>query len=268
MELAADGGVGGVGVGPFGIGGELEPQAALGGLLDEGVAVDAGAAGLADGSCLAGLGGLVGLQGGFEGAAFGFGDFGEFVGGGFVVDRLAPAFEHGAAVGDLEADAVFGEGGRVFGEMLLPGAGLELADEGDESFFGHFLFVGALFLVAGGADGGGAFAAGGLAKREHCFDGGFGNVVVAGHLSGFEGDQFVQVIRLEGGAADFFGLGERGELGLVEWRGSGARFAGCRGGIGGGVFSCHGFGIWCLVGVKVRKALILKGLRKMGMPQN
>ena len=29
MELAADGGVGGVGVGPFGIGGELEPHAAL-----------------------------------------------------------------------------------------------------------------------------------------------------------------------------------------------------------------------------------------------
>ena len=35
LELAADGGVGGVGVEPFGIGGELQPHAALGGLLDE-----------------------------------------------------------------------------------------------------------------------------------------------------------------------------------------------------------------------------------------
>lgn len=60
---------------------------------------------------------FAGLQGGFKGGAFGFGDFGEFVGGGFVVDRLAPAFEQGAAVVDLEADAVFSEGVRVFGKM-------------------------------------------------------------------------------------------------------------------------------------------------------
>lgn len=101
-------------MGPLGIGGELEPHAALGGLLDERVAVDARAACFADGSALAGLRVFVGFQGGLEGGAFGFGDFGEFVGGGLVVDRLAPAFELGAAVGDFEADAVFGEGIRGF----------------------------------------------------------------------------------------------------------------------------------------------------------
>lgn len=45
LELAADGGVVGVGVGPLGVGGELDPHAAFGGLLDEGVAVDAEAGG-------------------------------------------------------------------------------------------------------------------------------------------------------------------------------------------------------------------------------
>ena len=240
MELAADGGVGGVGVGPFGIGGELEPHAALGGLLDEGVAVDAGAAGLADGTGLAGLGVFVGLQGGFEGGAFGFGDFGEFVGGDLVVNGLTPAFELGAAAGDLEADAVFGEGVRVLGEMLLAGARLALADQGDEGFFGNFLVGGALLIAAGGAHGGGALAAGGLAEGEHGGDGGFGNVVLAGFLAVFEGDECEQVIRFEGDAADFLGLGEGGELGLVQERGGGAGFGGSRGRWGGGNFGCHG----------------------------
>lgn len=63
MEHAADGEVGGVGVGPFGVGGELDGHAAGGGLLDEGVAVDADAAGFADGAALAGLEVLVGLEG-------------------------------------------------------------------------------------------------------------------------------------------------------------------------------------------------------------
>ena len=99
-----------------------------------------------------------------------------------------------------------------------------------------------MFLEAGGAHGGGPFAAGGLAKSEHGFDGGFRNVVLAGFLAVFEGDEFEQVIRLEGGAADFLGLGEGGELGLVEWRGGGAGFVGFRGESGGGVFGCHWFG--------------------------
>lgn len=240
MELAADGGVGGVGVGPFGIGGELEPHAALGGLLDECIAVEADAAGLADGSGLAGLGVFVGFEGGFEGGAFGFGDFGEFVGGGFVVTGLAPAFEQGAAVGDLESYAVFGEGGGVFGEMLLAGAGLELADEGDEGFFSLFLLGCASFFLAGGADGIGALTAGGFTECKHGVDFVFSNVVLAGFLAVFEGDEFAQVIRLEGGAADFLGLGEGGELGLVERRGAGAGFIGSRGGSGGGIFGCHG----------------------------
>lgn len=62
-----------------------------------------------------------------EGRA-GFGDFGEFVGGGFVVDRLAPAFEQGAAVVDLEADAVSGEVPRSGGAcppMRMDGRCLE-----------------------------------------------------------------------------------------------------------------------------------------------
>lgn len=140
LELAADGGVGRVGVGPFGIGGELQPQAALGGLLDEGVAVDAGAAGLADGSGLAGLGIFIGLEGGLEG--------------------------------------------------------------------------------------------------------GFGNVVLAGFLAVFEGEECEQVIRFEGGAADFLGLGEGGELGLVQERGGGAGFrAAGDGGTGGGHYRTDGAGL-------------------------
>lgn len=82
MELAADGVVGGVGVGPFGVGGELEPEAAGGGLFDEGVAVDAGAGGAADGTGLVGLSAFVGGEGVLEFGAFGLVDFGEFVGGG------------------------------------------------------------------------------------------------------------------------------------------------------------------------------------------
>ena len=61
----------------------------------------------------------------------------------FVVYRLAPAFEQGAAVGGFEADAVFGNLVRVFGEMLSAGAGLALADQGDEIFFDLFLIGGA-----------------------------------------------------------------------------------------------------------------------------
>lgn len=96
--------------------------------------------------------------------------------------------------------------------MLLAGARLELTNQGDDGFFGIFLVVGALLLEAGGADGGGTFATGGLAKGEHGGDGGFGYIVLAGILAFFEGDECEQVIYFEGGTADFLGLGEGGEL--------------------------------------------------------
>ena len=170
---------------PFGIGGELQPLAAGGGLLDEGVAVEAGAAGIADGASLLGLGFFVGIKGGFEFGAFGLGDFGELVGGGFCVDGLCPAFEDGAAVGDFEADAVFGEDFGVFGEVLLAGAGLESANVGEEGFLSFFFFCGALFFGTGGNDGAGTFAAGGFAEGKDGTDGDFGYVIVAGFFAGF-----------------------------------------------------------------------------------
>ena len=226
LELAADGGVGGVGVGPFGVGGELEPHAAGGGLLDEGVAVEAGAGGLADGAGLAGLGGLVGLEGLFEFGAFGLGDLGEFVGGGLVVDRLGPAFEQGATVVDLVADAVGGEEVGVFEEVFLAGAGLEEADDGDQGLLGVVFLLGGLDLAAGGDDGFRALAAGLFAEGEHGVDAGLGDIVLAGLLALVEGDERDEVFGLEGGAADFLGLGERGELGGVQRQGAGSGLGG------------------------------------------
>jgi hypothetical protein len=236
LELAADGVVGGLGVGPLGVGGELEPHAAGGGLGDEGVAVHAGSGGAADGSGLLGLDAFVEIEGGLEFGAFGLGDFGEFVVGGFVVDGLGPAFEDGTAVIDLLADAVFGEGGGVFEEVFLAGAGLEEADDGDEGGFGFSFLGSALLFPDGGGNGGGAFSAGIIAEGHHGLDAGLGDVVFAGFLAIVEGDEGEEVVRPEGGAADFLGLGERGELACIQWRRGGAgNLDFRRGGCGGGV---------------------------------
>lgn len=83
MELHADGVVGGVGVGPLGVGGELDFHASGDGLVEQGVAAGAELAGGALTAGLAGLRGLVGGERVSEFLAFGGVDFAEFVGGRF-----------------------------------------------------------------------------------------------------------------------------------------------------------------------------------------
>lgn len=95
-------------MGPFGIGGELEPHAALGGLLDKGIPVEAGA----DGSRLAGLG-VLGRE------AMRVRPVGEEPDVGIEIGKAGLVAEIGGADEFLEVSAFFAlrhRVGAVFGE--------------------------------------------------------------------------------------------------------------------------------------------------------
>ncbi len=248
FEAFAGGGVFAAGVGPEGVGGVLDGDAAGVDFLYEGVALDAVLLGFLVAFALGGGGGFIGGEvGGDLGEGFGGFVAGEGVGGGFEPEGVGVLEEEGAVRVQAGADevAVGGEAGGgvvVFGEhpVLLFGGGLDVVEAGDE---------GALGFV--GVERGRLLSAVGLAGRCHfpacianegdeagdVFPGDFASGE-GGGLGGFGGD-----------SGDVLGELDVVDLRLVEVAsrlGLGRGCGGC-GGAGWCVFGGFAHGSWCFL---------------------
>ena len=230
LELHADGVVAGGGVGPFGVGGELDFHALGDGRFEQVVAAAPQLAGGALASALVGLRSFIGVERVEQLLAFGGGDFGEFIGGGFLVNGEGVLLQDGAADGDVFADAVVLQDAGVFGVMLQAGTSLDEVDDFLQLILGVDFLLGEEHFFSGGADGFAAVVPHGVAVGQGGGDFRFGDVVFVGFLAGFGlGDELREVGGNESDAADFLSFGERGELGLVQRRRGGAGFR-CRSG--------------------------------------